>query len=567
MTTHDELVQRAHAAACAAVHERYPLLAMARVYHSNKRGEPLNFADKPYLIPLYAMAPDLVHASFSKAVQTGISELMILLMLYAAGWQDRIAAYVLPQYRTSGRFVSQRIDTVLARTPAYMRRLPGGELGLEDASGKGNLHLKRFGRRGSLLFLGSNTPADFLEFSADLVIVDEYDDCDQTNLAKVRDRVRESAHPQLLHVSNPQLGGGITTLYNDGSQTRWFHRCDRCGHRQALDWFQHFVRETRAGWEARDKERAATEYGDLRPVCARCHQPFDRRAEGALWVSAEPRRKELSFHISRLDVLATARNNQALIGFHSHNIKAQGNSAMISAFWRGVLGLAYTPSGSRVTDEVLDAASKGMPPMDPEGGDEYEEKTVLMGVDVGSVLNVKISVLHKDERTTTGYRRDGAWVGAVLSFDDLIEMAKRYHVDVMVIDALPETREAKRVRDYFIAEGTTQVWLCRYFKVPRVGTDAFGIAMDFEEQVVTVDRTQVMDDTMDELRYGRCRLPGDVGAVQGFADQMKAPVRRLDVASARMIWDEGSKPDHYRHADVYERVAQEIHDRSGGFYD
>ena len=47
MTTHDELVQRAHAAACAAVHERYPLLAMARVYHSNKRGEPLNFADKP----------------------------------------------------------------------------------------------------------------------------------------------------------------------------------------------------------------------------------------------------------------------------------------------------------------------------------------------------------------------------------------------------------------------------------------------------------------------------------------------------------------------------------------
>ena len=107
------------------------------------------------------MAPDLVHASLSKAVQTGISELMILLMLYAAGWQDRIAAYVLPQYRTSGRFVSQRIDTVLARTPAYMRRLPGGELGMEDASGKGNLHLKRFGRRGSLLFLGSNTPADF----------------------------------------------------------------------------------------------------------------------------------------------------------------------------------------------------------------------------------------------------------------------------------------------------------------------------------------------------------------------------------------------------------------------
>lgn len=559
----------AHASTSAALHSRYPFLGMTRVHHTNKRSQPMTFGDKPYLIPLYAILPELREADFSKAVQTGLSELLIAYILYQAGWNDRIAAYVLPQYKTSARFVSDRIDTVLLRTPAYADRLPGGPLGLEDFGSRGNLQRKRFGRRGSLLFLGSNTPSDFLEFSADIALVDEWDNCDLTNVAKIKDRVRESDHPQIFRVSNPRIPGrGITRRFNEGSKARWFHRCPHCGERQPLDWFKHVVERDRVGnYYPRDRERAEhPELGDIRPVCQRCKRPWDRVADGGVWVAEEPSRPVASFHISRMDVLASRRDPQPLRSAFAEFVRAQLDQSELVAFWAGFLGLAYTPPGASVTQEMITHASTGAP-MDHNGGDEYEDQTVVMGCDVGSMLNVKISrlsVAEDDEKHP--YRRHTLWTGAVPDFEDLYSMIDRYHVDVCVIDSMPEARKVKELRDHYEYEGTCQVWLARYYPTPKVGADVFGLRMDYDEGVVTADRTQLLDTTLDDLRLVRNELPSDIDTVLHFSEQMIAPKRRIDEKSNRAIWDEGSNADHYRHADAYERLAVEIHDRSGNYY-
>lgn len=559
-----------HAATCDTLHRRYPLLGLARVHHTNKRAQPMSFADKPYLIPLYAMMNTLQDAAFCKAVQTGISEAFIQLVLQKAGWEDRICAYVLPQYKTSERFVADRVDPLLLRTHAYSMRLPGAEYGLEGAKGRGNLKRKRFGRRGSLLFLGSNTPSDFLEFSCDVAIVDEYDSCELRNVAKIKDRTRESDYAQVLRVSNPRIpGGGITKLWKEGTQARWHHRCGHCGQRQALDWFTHFVRRDDLDtWHVRDTERADDmNLGDIRPVCQRCSKPFDRVAEGALWVAAEPQRATASFHISRLDVLASRRDPQPIRNAFAEFVSAQGDTAKLTTFWAGFLGWAYEPSGSSVTDEMLDRASEGQLPMDYDGGDEYDEQVVTMGVDVGSVLNVRISVLEADETSRNGYRRRAVWVGATPGFDELYDLQRRYRVDVIAIDAFPETHAVKQLRDYYIAEGGCQVWLVQYHPRPRIGSDAFGMSMKYEEQVVQVDRTQLLDTTLDELAGGWSTLPSDVDTVLDFRRQMRSPKRRLNGTGTRYVWEEGSEPDHYRHADAYDRVALEIHDRSGSYHE
>lgn len=557
-----------HAGLCGSLHGRFPLLGMARALHHNRRGQPISFKDKPYLIPLYAWIDTLREASWCKAPQTGISELLIQKILHDAGWRNRICAYVMPQYKTSERFVDERLNPLLVEVPAYAARVPGGEYGTESTKSKGNLKRKRFGPQGSLLFLGSNTPSDFLEFSADTVVVDEYDECDTDNVGKVWDRVRESPFPQVFTVSNPsQPDLGIHKMWKQGSRARWHHRCGRCGERQPLDWEVNVVRKADDGrWVPRDTARAADPAGgDIRPVCRRCRQPWDRDAVGACWVAEQPHQPH-SFHISRLDMLADYREPQPLRQYFAEFVRAQGDGARLSVFHAGVLGWPYERAGTRVTQEMLDAAMDGQPDNDPHGGDQWKDRTVVLGADVGSLLHVSISELTKAD-TPSGYRRRGLFVGTVPQFEDLRALIDAFHVDAAVVDAMPETRKCKELRDHYVQEGTCEVWLCRYHPSPRVGTEAFGLTQDYEERVVTVDRTQLLDCTMDEIRAGSRTFPGDAATVLGFNDQMRAPVRILDEKSQRFVWREGSDADHFRHADAYERVALEIYDRSGGYFD
>ncbi len=556
-----------HTGACGSLHRAYPLLGMARALHRNRRGQPLSFADKPFLIPLYAWLDTLHEASFCKAVLTGISELMIQKILHDAGWKNRICAYIMPQYATSERFVSERIDPLLLSVPAYAARVPGGEYG-PGVKAQGNLKRKRFGHLGSLLFLGSNTPSDFLEFSADTVIVDEYDVCDWNNVGKVWDRVRESSYPQVFRVSNPDFAGkGIHEAWKKGSRSKWYHQCPRCGERQPLDWEEHFVRRLDDGrWAPRDTERASLPaLCDLRPVCRRCHQPWDRTAKGACWVAESPF-ATASFHVSRLDVLATTDRPQEMRRFFLEWLAAQGSSQKLRHFYRGVLGWPREDAGSRVTMDLLERAEEGQEPLDYQGGDAYKNQSVIMGVDVGALLHVTLSVLEKAD-TSSGYRRRGRLVCTCGGKDDLYRLQEQYHVNVIVIDADPETRMCKEIRQHFIDLGTCEVWLCRFHMMAKVGREAFGLKIEWQEGLVMVDRTQLLDTTLDELATGERTLPSDAGTVLGFHDQMRAPVRVLDEEHQRYKWTEGNDPDHFRLADSYERVALEMHERSGGYFE
>lgn len=555
-----------HAGMCVHMHTHYPLLGVARALHQNVRREAMSFADKPYLIPLYAFLDQLKEASFCKAPQTGISELLIQKILYDSGWRGRICGYVLPQYKTSERFVSGRIDPLIQEVPAYRAKAPGASEGAKIQS-KGNLKQKRFGPTGSILFLGSNTASDFLEFSADTIVIDEYDECDLKNVAKARDRVRESPHPQIFTVSNPSSPGeGIHQLWKEGSRAKWNLKCGHCNERQPLDWEINIVKRSEAGhWIPRDAERAMDPgLGDLRPVCRRCKRVFDRTVDGAVWIAEAPGETP-SFLISRLDVLPSAKELQPLRKFYAEWVKAQGSPTRLGAFWAGVLGLPRDDAGAKVTAAMLEKASTAAP-TDWAGGEEYKKQTVIMGVDVGSLLNVCISVLEKAD-TPSGYRRIGRRICTVAAFEDLIELQRQYNVEVIAIDAMPETRKCQELRDHFVQKGGCEVWLVRYHPSPRVGVEAFGLTISYDDRVVTVDRTQLLDCTLDEINAGHRTFPSDVGTVLGFVEQMRAPTRMLDASGGRIIWSEGNDPDHFRHADAYERVAQEMHDRMGGFYD
>lgn len=242
-----------YSATLSTLSTEYPVLGLALTTHRTTRSEALSFRDKPYLIELYADARRLERVAMRKGVQVGVSEWMLQVVLDAAGWRGRTCAYVLPSYKVRNRFVQSRVNRMLLEVPAYRDRCPGGTI---DAvkGGAENLGNKRFGR-GSLLFLGSETATDFVEFSADFLIVDEYDRCDLSNVAMAWDRLRASPDPQVIYVGNPTLPRtGISREYDDSDRRRWYHRCGRCGTRQPLDWFLHIVhRDDQGRWQLRDQ--------------------------------------------------------------------------------------------------------------------------------------------------------------------------------------------------------------------------------------------------------------------------------------------------------------------------
>jgi hypothetical protein len=550
----------------ASVSTEHPLIGLALRSHRNTRGAPLSFVDRPYLVELYRDFPKLEGADIRKAVQTGVSELLLLLLLERAGWAGRIAAYILPTYSIRDRFVQQRINPLLDSVPDYRVRCgrASSEQGPRAAgrgatsAGAGNLKLKRFGN-GALLFLGSNTAADFIEFSADMVVIDEFDQCDPSNLTKARDRLRASPNPQLFRVGNPTLPSvGISRLYDRSDRRRWFSRCSRCRWWQAIEWFAHVVeRRDDGAWAPRDRERAQGG-GDLRPVCERCKEPFERGALVGAWVSERPDRDRRGYAISRLDVLSESYRT-----LFREWVEAQADTQAIATFFASVLGVPYEHSGARLSVELLSDRCSG-PEIDYAGGDPlYAASTITMGVDVGALLHVTISIVEQDDQGRP--HRRALFVGTMRLFEEVADAIRRFDVDVCVIDALPETRKCKELRDEFRSTGECQVWLCTFAPTVRVDGHRYGLRQNWTDQTVQVDRTQVFDVSFDDIREDLRSFPEDSLSVLGWREQMRAPVRVLDEARQRIVWTEGTAPDHFRLSDVYDRVAYDLAN-SGGTY-
>jgi len=538
--------------------EEYPLLGLSLMHHRNTRGQPMSFKNRPYLIELYTDGPKIDGFDAMKCVQVGWSEYLIQLVLERAGWAGRICGYVLPSYQLRDRFVRRRVVSLLGgddkmTVPAYRALVPSDD--------PGSLRHKRFGR-GALLFLGSNAVNDFIEFSADVLVVDEYDRCDQTNLSFARDRLRASDSPQLFRVSNPTIPGrGISELFDISDGREWFHRCSRCGERQQIDWFLHIVDRDDAGrWVLRDSARS--DHGTVRPVCLRCGRPWDRRDGGGQWVQTRPDRPRRGYHVCRMDVLS-----ENLRDLFDEWIEAQGNPDKMTAFYAGVLGLPYAPAGSSVSTDLLHRAATA-PPTDHAGGEHLRRCQVVAGIDVGNVLNVDICVSEIDE-TTLRRKRRGIWTGEVSSFNDIYDMLVRYCVDVAVIDARPEARKSQELRDRAIASGVSDVWLCEFHKTPRVSAQDFGMMQDWNRHVVRVDRTQLLDATLADIQHDppSRTWPEDVWQSRGWSQQMTAPKRVSNRNGDGFIWDSGRSADHYRFSDAYSRVAESLLDMQGSYHD
>ena len=488
----------------------YPVLAQALFFHKTHENKPIRFEKAQYLKAVYKDKSH--HIVYKKGTQARISEYLIAFAINKAIDKKNVF-YVLPTDVVKARFVQSRVNTTIDYTEYYKSQMKN----IDSAS------MKSFG--GIINFVGSNSVANFGEFVAAIVIVDEKDYCNQDNLvmAKERQAKQEMEDRYTIEAGNPTiLDFGIDTSFNNSDKKQSFKKCD-CGHRFSIDFFKHIVRKTDDNeYIIRDKNFDFESDKDCNIICDKCGRIVDRFGESE-WV---PEKKSIisGYQFNQFFTSPTPIRDQLL-----HFKRGLVNEQEMQRFYNAVLGLAYTSSGAKIQKEMMY--------IEEYNELDYCKEPCCAGIDVGTQLHCVVGQITQDKQIRVIKRIK------LKTFEDLLTLNQNYNIISGVIDAKPEIRLSRQVVNSF-----SSFWACDFL------TESEKDIFDIERKIMKVDRTTAFDSLKEDILLKKIIFPQTEN--KEYNEHLEASTRVWQekpnsVNGGRYTWVEGSKPDHYLTASIY----------------
>lgn len=487
-------------------------------YHTNTRGEKMIFSSRPYLIDIYKdNSREIV---VEKSVQCGMSEWAIVDCLSNAE-KGLSILYILPKYTLRNRFV-RRIDKAISRSEFYRDKIGDTD----------SLWQKRYGDA-DIVFASSETSSDFIEFSADCIIIDELDYCDQDNLLLAPDRVSASKHKLSRVISTPTYESyGIDEKYKESDQKEWNIQCHHCNEWQSLNFFVNVVNQIANNneYELIDKKWNIDVDRDILSYCYKCGRVIQRLSEGQ-WIPKEP---NISISGYRISKLFTAQCS--LVELWEIFSNALGNTSAIKRFYNSDLGLSYTAEGERITVTLL----RSLLGQFNQFQAKEEDKRYYMGMDVGNLIHGVVidsqgRIVYTDKKAT---------------FEEFSVIMDRFDVRSCVIDIRPETRKARE----FQSAHKGRILLCEYIDSNITRESIYKI--DRKEGIVQAHRTQSID--LMVSGFLRKEVTIAKNTPKEYYEQMNVPVRVVEETSKgpEARWTKGN--DHFFHATNYAFIAKNV---------
>lgn len=487
-----------------------------------------------YMTAIYAEDnyPEVV---MCKAGQIGASEYLISWLFWNADINNATGLYILPTDGDVSDFSAGRIGPAIEASE-YLANIVIGAGG--EQRGADKVTLKRVRDRFIYLRGGKVRPngsaPQLKSVPADALVLDELDEIDRKAIDLAKQRLGHSAIAATRMASTPTYPGvGIHAEYLNSDQREWHLRCESCGAQQAVT-IDRLVRE----WD--ELGRPAKWNGDdAGPflACVKCDKPLDRLGAGE-WVAAYPSRTVRGYALSRL--FAAHRPLSEII----QGLSSVDESVRQQTYNQG-LGLPYRPSTAhRLTDEILKSCQR-------EYGLGAKPGATFMGIDVGRVLHVVIRGREADGN------RPLRFAGTVQDFDEAARLIEKFGVKRCVVDALPETRQA---REFQTAHKSGAVWLAYYIGAKK---EAEAEGWNEDDGVVNLDRTRTLDNLMALFSTAANgepgnTLPANIEAVEDYFSHLKALQRVLhkgrDGNQIPTYVETG--PDHFAHAENYCAAAQ-----------
>lgn len=514
-------------------------LKFALEHHRNTRDEPMDFDHFPHIRQLYnSTAREIV---LMGSVQSMKSEFVII-DHFAAAYTGLSIFFVVPKFEARTTYVQNRINRCVENVKEYKRIIGAGFFD--------SVALKSFGR-GVVKYVGSNVLSDFKEFPADMLVVEEVDECMPDNVDYALDRLRASRYQFKRYLGNPKIKGrGIHAYFNESDQREWEVPCLECEEYSELDWFKVVAEpiEDKDGsvvdYLLRDKDWEVGCHRDIKLVCPKCGGELERASLRGRWVPKNPGHPVEGYHLS---MMCSPINS--ISGMWLFFLKAVPDPSLMQQFYNSYLGLPYEAIGNRVTEALLDSCIDEeyefvtLPDRAYIKGDEHPGPCSI-GIDVGAFFDVRISYIEPRGR------RRAVFMGKVKSVDDLHDLIVQYNVEKAVMDSMPEVTLAQDFQE----TAECEVWLCRYM---GSGTDKRR-SYNINDRVILTDRTDALDRSFAHLRQKKNILPKNYASILGgqYVNEMCTSVRHVTEDAkgiAKYEWSQGK--DHQRHCDTYDLLA------------
>jgi len=456
------------------------------------KGQLLNFNTRPYLVAIYEdLYPQIV---VQKSAQTGATVFGIARALWFADTHSVSIIYTFPTKGDVTKFTATRINPVLQANPELLKKLT-----------LDNVEIKQFGTS-FIYFRGTKSELEALSVDADLLVHDERDKGAPDIYDQYRARLYASQYKFEVDFSTPTYPSyGINTLYEESDQHEWFVRCSHCNKMQTL------------GLENLQPEKF---------ICSYCGEEiYDEDRLNGVWAPKYSNRNRRGYHISQF----------CSVNFSAKDITYEKEHRKPKNFHNLVLGIPFEGQSSGLTRSVM--LEKCF-----VDGFEHQEMGRMcgMGIDQGDILHIavgKISpfgalhVIHLEKART---------------FERVKELMNQYGVDRCVMDALPNTHDARKIANDF--PGRVKLAFYKHLE-----TD-----VKEDRARVLIDRTENLDAVVDAIYGGNIQLYRRDQDVDEFISHCCNERREVeedeDTGLQRHIWiNRGA--DHYLHALNYLSVA------------
>ena len=470
-------------------------------------GEAFDLRRYPFLVELFdSNAQEIV---VRKGAQLGFTIACILRTIDNAERRyKRSAIYYMPTRDDVADFSKARFGRLLRENPSLGKLVRGTD----------STNMKRVGDV-YIYFRGAKSRSQAKSVPADAITFDERDEMDQRIVDLARTRLDGSALREEVSLSTATVPGfGVDYDYTERSDQRTWHiRCQACGAWTCLEL-------DFPGCIERDRD------GKCFRACKKCRRPI--LVLRGQWVPALKDRPVVGYWVSQLCSPRMPLDHIMQEFEDPHRNTAE--------FYNSRLGLPFADLDTMLDEAALSAVVGNEPAARASKG------PCFLGADVGK----------EDIHWFVGEKRaaqlDFLAFGICAEFSDLYDVAKRFTVEVGVLDEMAETR---KVREFI--QANPQFWGCWYSDAQRTGYE-----WNEAERRVSVNRTEILDQSHKLVTQGRCTLPRRDERWTQLVKHMTnlARVSKEDPTTGlpTVRWVvRGKKLDHWRHAFAYAVLAAE----------
>jgi len=442
-----------------------------------------------------------------KAAQLGLTSLAMLRSIYGARYRGfKGILYLFPSRSDVIDFSKGRVTPLIEDNPDTI----GSWIRETDAA-----NIKQVWSA-FLYFRGMRSRAGLKSVPIDFTIMDELDEAPPNAIDMAMERMAHSEFKEVLKLSNPTLPDyGIDKAFQETDQRYWLLKCEKCGEWTCL--------------EDTFPDCLVTINGHVIRACQKCNAELNPSI--GQWVAKKPGiADKRGYHYSQL--FSHFVDPGAIL----HQFRTTNN---LTDFYNLKIGIAYVEAQNRLSvQEVLALCGS-------DGIASQDTGPCYMGVDQGKDLHIVIGKKHSQKAGKIIH------LEIYKDWEELDQLMRNFHVSRCVVDALPETRNARA----FAERHKGKIYL-DYYNEYQKGSYAW----NEKELIVQCNRTESLDASHREIMEQSIILPRECELTQEFAKHLHNVAKKLEEdeesGSKRYVYVKLG-PDHFRHAFNYECMARQ----------